>query len=111
MLLCAVSMMTPTYDPKVGWSRMIDVTGGTFPRWEEFEARFNAVCANSNNLLSFGNDPFVGTDNLTCEQLWEILHEVWNNSESLDPETQMPGIDEAYNWCSTVLGILGWNWV
>jgi hypothetical protein len=68
MTLVALSMTTPTYDPKVGWSSLTSVTGGTMPTYDEFSDRFYTVCAD--NLFSLGND----------------------------------------NWCSSVLGILGWEW-
>ena len=107
--ICNDRCSKPTYDPKVGWSKLISVTGGTFPTWEEFEAHFNTVCADSDNLMNFSNDEFVGTDKLTSEELWSLLGEVWDNHTQDDISEEAWGL--AYSWCSDVMDILGWEWV
>ena len=110
MTLCAISMITPKYDPKVGWSRLISVTGGNLPTYESFCEKFETVCPKG--TFRFTNDDRVGNSKLTCDQLWEELTlavSVWCG----DTECDVDDVDreEAYNWCSSVLGILGWEWV
>lgn len=105
MTLCSNVLITPTYEPKVGWSRLTRVTGGTMPSFEDFEGRFDVVCPNG--LFPFTNDKRVGDESLTVYELWDELHTVWetrNNGKKGD-------FERAYSWCSDVLGILGWEWV
>lgn len=112
MTLVALSMPTPTYDPKVGWSRLVSVAGGTFPTYEEFIARFYTVCAESDNLFHFEDDSVVGTCDLTCEQLWLLLTDMYSNHVHEDNSQEACARwEHTYSWCSSVLGILGWEWM
>jgi hypothetical protein len=111
---CNDKCSKPTYDPKVGWSSLTSVTGGTMPTYDEFSDRFYTVCADSDNLFAFGNDKRVGTDKLRCSDLWDELNKAYRewvyDDTPDDGESDTPGW-VAYNWCSSVLGILGWEWV
>ncbi len=94
------------YDPKVGWSKLIPIAFGTFPTFEQFECAFNIVCADSNGLFRFENDPNVGTDELCAQELWHKVQEIYYFKENFDRDKEK---DEL--WCSGVLGILGWKCV
>lgn len=96
-----------SYDPKLGWDKLISVTFGTFPTYNEFESAFNTVCANG--LFSFENDSFIGSDKLTCKQLWNEIIDIFETTEDSDITDNER--EQAQSWCSSVMGILGWEWV
>lgn len=71
---------------------------GDLPDEEEFSAAFAKACPGGK--FQFGNDKRVGNASLTKEGLWNELLEA----------SQEPG-DEAGQWCSSVLSVLGFEWV
>ena len=85
---------------------MQTMTYGVMPSREAFEAAFDRAEAFAGKLtFSFGNDKRVGTCEMTCSELWEELceaHREWEQGASND---------EAGDWCSAVLGTLGFEWV
>ena len=87
---------------------------GQLPDREAFEAAFDARCPDG--TFSFGNDPFVGNDALTSAQLWRELETQLVTSETGEcPDGPACNGDceaeEAGSWCSSVLGILGFEWI
>lgn len=95
------------------------MTYGVMPDRDLFTRAFEARCPEG--TFSFGNDPYVGTDELTCQQLWDELtsqHMTWEAGEHADgcPGDGSCGGDgcpceDAGSWCSSVLGILGFEWI
>lgn len=107
---------------------MIDYSGedthtsldyGTLPSSEAFCAAFDARCPDG--TFAFGNDPYVGTQALDLDDLWaelEAQHATWEQGEHAPG---CPGCgscggegcpcEDAGSWCSSVLGILGFEWI
>lgn len=54
-------------------------------------------------VFRFGNDPRVGTCDLTQDELWDELKKAHQDYES--------GQEDAGNFCSCVLSVLGFEWV
>lgn len=84
------------------------MTYGVMPSLEEFEAacaESDSECGKSVDDLgfSFGNDERIGTDTLTSGELWEELQ--------MAREEWEEGDEKAGDWCSAVLGCLGFEWV
>lgn len=92
---------------------------GVMPDRDLFSRAFEARCPEG--TFAFGNDPFVGNDNLTESQLWrelEAQHATWEHGEHA---AECPGdgsckgdgcpCEDAGSWCSAVLGILGFEWI
>lgn len=84
------------------------MTYGVMPSLEEFEAACaepDGECGRSVDDLgfSFGNDERIGTDTLTGGELWEELQRAHGEWEE--------GDEKAGDWCSAVLGCLGFEWV
>jgi|CXWL01.1.fsa_nt_gi hypothetical protein len=84
------------------------MTYGVMPALEEFDA----ACAEPDDEcgksvddvgFSFGNDPRIGTDTLTGTELWNELQKARAEFEA--------GDEKAGDWCSGVLGCLGFEWV
>jgi hypothetical protein len=90
------------------WENYVSVTGGTFPTFWNFYTAFNTVCAKSDYVFKFTNDQYVGTDEFTCEELWNKLVEVWNGSHCIDVSEDETEAEQ--RWVSDVLGKLGWEW-
>lgn len=88
---------------------------GVLPLREEFDAAFAATCpvasvaiANE-RAFAFASDPRVGTCELICSELWRELEKAqaeWENNGETEAEC-----DAAGQWCSGVLGVLGFEWV
>lgn len=92
---------------------------GVMPDRDLFSRAFDARCPEG--TFAFGNDPYVGNDNLTESQLWRELqaqHATWEAGEH---KSECPGdgscrgdgcpCEEAGSWCSSVLGVLGFEWI
>lgn len=95
---------------------------GQLPDRDLFDRAFDARCPDG--TFSFGNDPYVGNDSLNASELWDQLetqHATWEEGEH-GPEC--PGDGECTNnggqdcpseaagdWCSSVLGLLGFEWI
>lgn len=99
--------------------RHTSMSYGVLPYLADFNAAFDAYCPDG--TFAFGNDPRVGTDDLDRAQLMNELrsaHEDWERGEHADG---CPGdgscrgdgcpSEDAGSWCSSVLGILGFEWV
>lgn len=81
--------------------RMVDY--GTLPDWEEFITRYNDVYGDDDDEFSGTNDPYLGEYLFTTPELYdqlEIAAEKWED-----------GNDDAGDWASAVLGLLGIEWV
>lgn len=97
------------------------MTYAVMPTREDFDRAFDAVCSDTGKF-EFGNDPYVGNDALSASQLWRELEtqlETWNQGEH-DPECPGDGecngnlgcpSEDAGSWCSSVLCILGFEWI
>lgn len=84
------------------------MTYGVMPSLEEFDAACaepDDECGKSVDDLgfSFGNDPRIGTDTLTGAELWNELRKAHGEWEA--------GDEKAGDWCSCVLGCLGFEWI
>jgi len=97
------------------------MTYGVLPSQEEFEEAFEAEVTTITGRFLFENDPRVGTDALNSDQLWRELSYArrdWTDlpcdcgkgdgnhdgNEGCTPQ-------DAGQWCSDVLGVLGFEWV
>lgn len=101
---------------------MQTMTYGVMPSREQFDAAClrhedddpPEMCV-ANLGFSFENDPRVGTDTLTPDELWDELQKAladYNRPEEDGPEgASSCFIADAGDWCSTVLGCLGFEWV
>lgn len=81
---------------------------GVMPTREYFDAACaepDEACGRSVDDLgfSFGNDPRIGSDTLTGAELWKELDKAHTGWEA--------GDEKAGDWCSVVLGCLGFEWV
>lgn len=95
------------------------MTYGVLPAREAFEAAFDARCPDG--TFRFGNDPYVGTDTLDSRQLWRELEAQHATLEEGEHAPECPGdgscggegcpCEDAGSWCSSVLGILGFEWL
>lgn len=96
------------------------MTGGIMPTREDFDRAFDAVCSDTGKF-EFGNDPFIGNDALNASELWRELNTqlATHNEGEHDPECPGDGScpgegcpsEDAGSWCSSVLGILGFEWI
>lgn len=84
------------------------MTYGVMPSREEFDT----ACAEPDEErgrsveelgFSFGNDERIGTDTLTSGELWEELQRAHDEWEA--------GDERAGDWCSAVLGCVGFEWI
>lgn len=95
------------------------MTYGVLPSREEFDTAWEAVvdegAARAGNQgpgmprFYFIDDPRVGTCALTRAELWAELRRAqgeWENNGETEAEC-----DAAGQWCSQVLGVLGFEWV
>lgn len=84
------------------------MTYGVMPTREEFGAAWaepDEECGKSVDDLgfSFGNDERIGSDTLTGTELWREVEKARAEWEA--------GDEKAGDWCSAVLGCLGFEWV
>ena len=78
------------------------MTYGVMPSREEFSEAFGDEV-----YFAFGNDPRVGTAKLTEDELWDELQKALAVYE----ESDYPYSEAAGDWVSTVLDVLGFEWV
>ncbi len=112
MTLVAISMITPTYDPKVGWNKLTEMTFGTIPKYEDFSERFKVVCPEGK--FSFKNDSRVGNWKHDCEGLWDEIRIACQEFCSDHDDWKDLGSDEgeaAGLWCKEVLSQFGYEWI
>lgn len=91
------------------------MTFGTMPSREEFDAACGEhdpddppeACV-ANLGFSFGNDKRVGSVTLTPDELWEELQKA---RAEWDADGESPAGERAGDWCSSVLGQLGFEWI
>lgn len=103
--------------PAIGSPRSMSF--GVMPPREDFEAAFDRECPDG--TFSFGNDPCVGTCELTSSELWAELeaqkaaHDAGEHASDCAGDGSCSGdgcpCEEAGSWCSSVLGILGFAWI
>ena len=84
------------------------MTYGVMHSLEDFDAACaepDEECGKSVDDLgfAFGNDERIGTDTLTGTELWNELQKAQAEFEA--------GDEKAGDWCSSVLGCLGFEWV
>jgi hypothetical protein len=83
---------------------MKSMTYGVMPAFGEFEAAFEReVEAEGYPAFRFGNCSRVGTCEMRVVGLWDELEKALAEFEA--------GDDEAGDWCSCVLGCLGFEWI
>lgn len=88
---------------------MVTMTFGVMPTREQFDAGFDQAVVEASSgtmasgLFSFGSDKRVGNCALNQEELW---------AEITKAHAEYDAGDEASgDWCSAVLGCLGFEWV
>lgn len=87
------------------------MTFGVMPSREEFDAAWGDV-AGGDERFSFGNDPRVGNCQLGSGELWDELQRARAEYDAVDGSSDDGGEPEsAGDWCSSVLGCLGFEWV
>lgn len=96
------------------------MTYGTLPTREEFDGAFVRACSwgipRRALTYAFTNDPRVGTCELTAEEVWRELMEArgewqgWIRATTGQAMTEDQA-DASGQWCSDVLGVLGFEWV
>lgn len=93
------------------------MTFGVMPSKEEFDEACAAKDPDSGRSadedgFSFGNDPRVGTVTMTPDELWKELLKARAEHDAVDGSSDDGGDPEkAGDWCSSVLGCLGFEWV
>lgn len=97
------------------------MTYGTLPTLEEFSEAFLKVAKPAKTFhctyaFSFTNDPRVDTCELTASELWGELKRARAEWQGFtDKAGQWVASDAesgaAGDWCSTVLGVLGFEWI
>lgn len=95
------------------------MTYGVMPDRDLFDRAFDARCPDG--TFSFGNDPHVGNDSLNASQLWRELQAQLATHDAGEHKPGCPGdgscrgdgcpCEDAGSWCSSVLGILGFEWI
>jgi hypothetical protein len=93
---------------------------GNLPKRRDFYVAFEAYIPDGR--FKFGNDPFVGNAELTADELFAQLtaqlctfdegehRDECAGDGSCDGSDDCPSA-EAGSWCSSVLGILGFEWI
>jgi hypothetical protein len=110
MTLTAINMITPTYDPKAGWSNLTQMFFGTIPKYEDFSERFKVVCPEGK--FSFKNDSRVGNWKHDCEGLWDELIQATQEWEEGYVSKESSNEEEAAGlWCKKVLQQFGYEWI
>lgn len=88
------------------------MTYGVMPSLEEFDAACaepdddcgpDAPTSVADRGFSFGNDKRIGNDILSPSELWTELTRAKAEYDA--------GDEAAGDWCSTVLGCLGFEWI
>lgn len=82
-------------------------TYGTMPTRSEFNQLWDATMGEATSFR-FGNDRRVGNESLTQSELWNELNKAYREGEYI-----LLGDDEHHPWCwcSSVLYILGLEWI
>lgn len=89
--------------------KTISFTYGYLPSKEVFDAHFNSVVG-AGKTFSFGNDKRIGSDHLTCDELWIELNQAvaeFKGTAVLPIQNQ----DDAGDWASVVLFCLNIEWI
>lgn len=81
---------------------MVSMTFGVMPSEDQFDAACERTGV-ADEGFSFGNDRRVGNCVLSARELWRELQAAC--------EEFLGGDDAAGDWCSSVLGCLGFEWV
>ena len=86
----------------------LTLTFGVMPTREQYDAQCALVDPDNGRSVDddgfgFGNDKRMGTDRLTSAELWAELVKAQAEHEA--------GDEAAGDWCSSVLGCLGIEWV
>lgn len=89
---------------------MIRLNYGQLPTEEQFREAFETVCAKTGRF-EFGNDPRVGTCDLSADRLWRELKEAASEFNSGAFEGEHGDAGDPGDWCSCVLSVLGFEWV
>ena len=94
--------------------RFMSLTYGNLPTREQFEKAFIATDTTGNRVFAFGNDPRVGTCELTCDELWtevckatEEFNSDWDGIHTSD----LAAKESSGDWASAVLGCIGIEWI
>jgi hypothetical protein len=95
---------------------------GVMPDRDRFGRAFDARCPDG--TFDVGNDPFYGNETFTESELWDALQEQLAAWERGEHGPECPGDGECTNnggqdcpseaagdWCSSVLGVLGFEWI
>lgn len=100
-------------------ARRKSMTYGVMPTREEFDEACSEhdpddppqACV-ADQGFPFENDKRVGSDRLTPDELWEELQKAFAEYQAVDGSSDDGGDPErAGDWCSSVLGVLGFEWI
>lgn len=104
-------------------ARRRSMTYGVMPTREEFDEACREhdpddppqACV-ENLGFPFHNDPRVGDVTLTPDELWEELQKALADYNRPEDDGSNEGasscfIADAGDWCSSVLGVLGFEWI
>ena len=99
---------------------MPSMTYGQMPTRSAFDRAFDRECPDGD--FAFGNDERFGTTEVGREAVWDELHAALAEFEEGEHSDECPGDGEcegrpeckgeaAGQWCSCVLGVLGFEWI
>jgi hypothetical protein len=84
---------------------------GIMPTKEQFDSCWDKVDAEEGfrgDKFHFGNDPRIGTDALSQEELWKELNIAFSEYQEQDDIDEM---NEVGDWISSVLYCLDIEWI
>ena len=82
------------------------MTYGVLPTRDEFVSAWEDLQAKGElgETFDVSRDPYAGTDSWSCQELWKILLDA-------QKEYTRDSNEKAGDFCSSVLGIFGFEWV
>lgn len=84
---------------------MKTLTYGNLPTYDDFATAFESdLDLGPNTLYHIRNDPYFGSDDLTCTEIYEQL-------ERARDDWEKNGSEPAGDFASAVLTTLGFEWV
>jgi hypothetical protein len=96
-------------------ARLFSVTAGTMPTREQFDKCWKVnITAEGHDDFSFDRDPRMSCCSLTQDELWEELLLAKKEYDGQPKSESLYDLDEysrLHDWISTVLEVLGFEWV
>ena len=84
---------------------MITMTYGNLPEKDQFYSQFAKTV---DGKFTFTNDPRVGTESFSVEELWDEVVLAHKEAESAK---EIRLAEEIEDWLSSVLWCLGFEWI